>query len=281
MKYDDYSLLKINVDRRVAFATIDHPPYNLMDMPLIMELDRFSKEVEADEGVRVVVVSSADPDIYIAHVDTHFIQDYPTELPPKATELNPINAMFDRFRTMPKATIAVIDGNSRGGGSEFMLAFDMRFASYRSIFGQPEVSGGIMTGGGGSQRLPRLIGRGQALEVLLGCCDIDAITAEKWGYINRAMPAKELTPFVEALAYRIATFPLYTIELMKKSVEDALRLPIEQGLLEEAHYFNQTMVTTEARERLIESLELGCQKSREDEILGWADKMVEAHAIKG
>jgi enoyl-CoA hydratase/carnithine racemase len=281
MAYDDYSCLTINVDRRVAFVTIDHPPFNLIDIPLIEELDRFSKEVQDDQNVRVVVIQSADPDFFMAHVDIKFIQSLPVELPPKSITLNFVYQMFERFRTMPKATIGKLEGIARGGGSEFLLSLDMRFAARgRSILAQPETSGGIITGGGGSQRLPRLIGRGRALEVLLGACDFDADLAERYGYINRALPPEELTLFVEKLAYRIATFPAHAIALMKASV-DAAEFPIVLGLIEEAHYFNQSVITKEARERLAKGLELGLQRSREDELTNIADKVAEEYAKKG
>jgi enoyl-CoA hydratase/carnithine racemase len=117
MAYQDYRCLKIDVDRRVAFTTIDHPPFNLMDMPLIRELDRFSKEAQGDQDIRVVVIQSADPDSFMAHVDMTLIQSHPTGLPPKPTELNFIYQMFERFRTMPKATIGKLEGIARGGGS--------------------------------------------------------------------------------------------------------------------------------------------------------------------
>ncbi|OPY76814.1 MAG: putative enoyl-CoA hydratase echA8 [Syntrophorhabdus sp. PtaU1.Bin153] len=279
MGYENYSSLKINVDRRVAFVTIDHPPFNLMDMPLVMELDRVSKEVQDDKDVRVVVLQSADPVYFVAHVDASFIQAWPRELPPKPTEVNPILQVFERFRTMPKATIGKLDGIARGGGSEFLLSLDMRFAAHGSILGQPETAGGFVTGGGGATRLPRLIGRGRALEVLLGACDIDAETAERWGYVNRAMPRDELTPFVERLAYRIATFPSYAIASMK-TVVDTIYLPEKLALLEAEDQFNQNMMREEARERLAKSFDLGIQRSREDELVNIADKLAEEYAVK-
>lgn len=281
MTYEDYSCLKIHVDRRVAFVTVDHPPFNLMDLQLIMELDRFSKNVKEDGNVRVVVFQSADPDFFMAHVDVGFIQSYPAELPPKSTELNVFYQMVERLRTLPKATIGKLEGIARGGGSEFLLSLDMRFAALgRSVLCQPEVSGGIITGGGGSQRLPRLIGRSRALEVLLGACDFPADLAERYGYINRALPPEELTSFVEKLAYRIASFPAHAIALMKASV-DAAELPTVLGLIEESHYFNQSVVTSEARERLAKGLEIGLQRSREDEFVNIADKIAEVYAVKG
>src|SRR6202012_6228462 len=109
-------------------------------------------------------------------------------------------------RNMPKVTIAKVEGRARGGGSEIALTMDLSFAAIgQAIFSQPEVAGGLVPGGGSTQRLPRLVGRGRALEVLLGCNDFSAELAELYGYINRALPAEEMTPFVKRLAYRIAS----------------------------------------------------------------------------
>ena len=131
--------------------------------------------------------------------------------------------MCDRFRTMPKATIAKIEGICRGGGSEFALACDMRFAAIgRAVLGQPEVALGIIPGGGGSVRLPRLVGRGRALEIVLGCGDFDAVAAERYGYVNRALSENEIGPFVDKLARRIASFPAAAIRLGKEAESGGL-----------------------------------------------------------
>jgi enoyl-CoA hydratase/carnithine racemase len=176
--------------------------------------------------------------------------------------------MVDRFRTMPKATIAKIEGRCRGGGSELVLSCDMRFAALgKAIFGQPEVAVGIIPGGSGTQRLPRLMGRGRALEVILGCEDIPADLAERYGYVNRALPPEELTPFVERLAYRIASFPAEAIALAKASVE-AAELPIMEGLLEEAHIFNQSVATPSAQKRMAKLIELGGQTPEAEKDMG-------------
>ena len=177
-------------------VTIDHPPINLFDLALMLELDRFGREVADDDAVRVVVVDSADPDFFIAHADVSLILGLPREQrsAPNA-ELGFFHAMCDRFRTMPKATIAVIEGRVRGGGSEFVSSFDMRFASReRAVFGQPEVPLGIIPGGSGTQRLPALVGRARALEIILGGGDVDGPLAEQWGWVNRALPDGELRP---------------------------------------------------------------------------------------
>ena len=200
MAYDDYELLRIAVDGGICRATIDHPPINLLDVPLMDEIGRLTQELAADDEVRVLIVDSADPEFFIAHADVELIQGLPTDDTAMHDELSPFNAVMELFRTLPKATIAVIEGTARGGGSEFAMAFDMRYAALgTAVLGQPEVAVGIIPGGGGTQRLPRLVGRGRALEVILGCRDIDAETAETWGYVDRALPAEELRRFVDKL----------------------------------------------------------------------------------
>ncbi len=275
MAYDGYSCLKIRLDRGVLFATIDNPPINLFDLPLMQEIDRLGRDIEADDDVRVVVFDSADPDFFIAHADVNLILQMPTEVPPKADSLGFFHTMVDRFRTMPKVSIAKIEGRARGGGSEFVLSLDMRFGALgRAVLGQPEVAVGIIPGGGGTQRLPRLMGRSRALEVVLGCEDFPADLAERYGYINRALPPDEIGPFVERLAYRIATFPAEAIALAKASVLSA-ELPTVEGLLEEAHYFNQAVATDVAREYMKRFLEIGGQTREVELALGNLDRIAE------
>lgn len=274
MSYDGYSCLKTKLDRGVLFVTIDHPPINLFDLPLMQEMDRLGREIEGDDSVKVVVFDSANPDFFIAHADVNVILQLPTEAPPKADRLGPFHAMVDRFRTMSKVSIAKIEGRARGGGSEFVLSLDMRFGALgRAILGQPEVAVGIIPGGGGTQRLPRVMGRSRALEVVLGCDDFPADLAERYGYINRALPADEIGPFVEELAHRIASFPAEAIALAKASVNSA-ELPTIEGLIEEAHYFNQSAATDAARKRMKQFLELGGQtREMEMDIRGLADQL--------
>jgi enoyl-CoA hydratase/carnithine racemase len=265
MAYDGYECLKVRVDRGVAFVTIDHPPINLFDAALIPEIRRIGEEIEADDAVRVVVFDSANPEFFIAHADVALILQLPAELRPKPETLGLFHAMVDRFRTMPKVSIAKLEGRTRGGGSELVLSMDMRFgATGRAILSQPEVALGIIPGGSGTQRLPRLMGRARALEVIVGCEDIPAELAERYGYINRALPPEELGPFVERLAYRIASFPADALRLAKAAV-DAAELPTLEGLLEEAHLFNQSLATQAAQDRMAKFIELGGQ-TRETEL---------------
>ncbi len=250
MTYEAYECLRIRCSDGIAFVTIDHPPINLFDLAMIQEMDRVGRELADDPDVRVVVFDSANPDFFIAHADVGLIQHLPRNVVAKPTELGIFHVMVERFRTMPKATIAKLEGRARGGGSELVLSFDMRFAARgRAVLAQPEVALGIIPGGSGTQRLPRLIGRSRALEVILGCDDLDADTAERYGYVNRALPPAELGPFVERLARRIASFPAEAIALAKAAV-DAAELPTPAGLLEEAHCFNQALATPAAERRM-------------------------------
>jgi enoyl-CoA hydratase/carnithine racemase len=268
MPYDDYSALRVTVADGIARATIDHPPINLLDLTLILELDRFGREVEADDEVRVVVLDSADPEFFIAHADVSLIQALPADDHERHDELSVFHAMVDRFRTMGKATIAVVEGIARGGGSELALSFDMRFAALgRAVLAQPEVSVGIIPGGSGTQRLPGLVGRGRALEIALGCGDIDAETADRWGYVNRALPPDELRPFVDALAARIASFSPGAIARAKVAVDAALPDP-RDGLLTEDQLFRRCLADPQAAERMRAFLAGGGQ-TREVELLGF------------
>jgi enoyl-CoA hydratase/carnithine racemase len=265
MAYDDYELLRIAADDGICRATIDHPPINLLDVALLGEIGRLTQEVAADDDVRVVVVDSADPEFFIAHADVELIQGLPTDDISLHDELSMFHALTEQFRTLPQATIAVIEGICRGGGSEFAMAFDMRYAALNQArLGQPEVAVGIIPGGGGTQRLPRLVGRGRALEVILGCMDVDAATAEAWGYVDRALPADELRRFVDALAARIASSPLEAISRAKRAVDAAVG-DVTTGLRIEDQLFRDALAQPVARERLQAILDAGAQ-TREFEL---------------
>jgi len=263
--YDDYQLLRIDVRDGVAVATLDAPPVQVMTLPLFGELARFGDAVGDDDDVRVVVLQSADPDFFIAHFDVEAILSFPTTGEAPRSADNPFHRMCERYRTMPKVTIARIEGRVGGGGCELIQAFDMRFGVRgRTRINQMEVPLGILPGGGGTQRLPRLVGRGRALEIILGGEDLDAETAERWGLLNRALPADEIGPFVDGLARRIASFPRQAIELAKASV-DAAALPLAEGLVEESHLFQRLLRTDAAQRNLRRFLELGGQ-TREGEL---------------
>jgi enoyl-CoA hydratase/carnithine racemase len=259
MGYSDYKCFRFGFDSGVTFVSINHPPINLLDDILSAEFDRLGRELEADESVRVVVLQSALPDFFIAHSGLGRVGAAAKKV--SHTRSFRLTQMIgERFRNMPKVTIAKVEGRARGGGNEIALALDMCFAAAgKAIFGQPEVAVGLVPGGGSTQRLPRLIGRGRALEVLVGCDDFSAELAERYGYINRALPADELTPFVERLARRIASFPAHTIVHVKAAVDMGAFGSLAEGLLVEAHESDLSVASEVTQARVAEALKVGAE----------------------
>lgn len=259
MEYADFSTLRVDVAGGIATVTIDHGEINLMDLAMVGDLDRVGRQLERDDAVRVVVLQSANPEFFVAHADIEVITQLPSTPPPREERLGWVHAVLDRFRTMPRATIAKIQGRCRGGGSELALACDMRFAEIgRAVLCQPEVGVGIIPGAGGSVRLPRLVGRNRALEIILGCGDYTAEIAERYGYVNRALRAGEIDAFVGALARRIAGFPAATIALAKQaaSLEDD---GLEDALALEERLFLESVQLPVARRRMAAALRMGMQ----------------------
>jgi enoyl-CoA hydratase/carnithine racemase len=257
--YAGFDLLRVEISDRVAVATVEASGVHVMTLPLFGELARFGHVVGDDDDVRVVVLKSAHPEFFIAHFDVEAILEFPIDAPAERSPNNPFHQMCERYRTMPKVTIAQIEGRVGGGGCELIQAFDMRFGALgKAIINQMEVPLGILPGGGGTQRLPRLVGRGRALEIILAGHDLDAETADRWGLLNRALPADEIDGFVSSLAQRIASFPREAIELAKQSV-DAAALPLAEGLVEEAFLFQSLLRTESAQRNMRRFLELGGQ----------------------
>jgi len=192
-----------------------------------------------------------------------FETDAPAE---KSLEFSDFHLMCERVRTMPKATIVKMAGRAGGGGNEFASSCDMRFGlKGKTVINQMEVALGILPGGTGTQRLPRLVGRGRAMEICLGSDDIDAETAAQWGYLNRVFDsANELDGFVDSLSKRIACWPAEAIALCKASINNA-EMPLGDGLLEEAFLFQQTLRTKGAQQNMRKAMTLGLQ-TREGEL---------------
>ena len=278
MRYK-FKHLKIHIDRRVAFVTIDNPPVNVLTMDLMMDLSRFADKVARDDTINVIVFESANPDFLIAHFDVNILALAPETPPPKSNYLQGINPLCEAFRTMPKVSIAKIEGICRGGGSEFVLGLDMRFGAIGKLkIAQPEIALGMVVGGGSSQRLPRLMGISRSLEVILGGFDLSAEIAEKYGYINRALAPQEITPFVNELAYRIASYPKDAIALAKKTVLNSLELPLIEGILEEYNLFNQSLSLPATKARMKYFLESGGQTHQfEIDISKMYEELLEKH----
>ncbi|MFJ5222395.1 enoyl-CoA hydratase/isomerase family protein [Streptomyces sp. NPDC088400] len=206
----EYSAIKVSINDGVAHVVIDHPPLNLLDATLMLDLDRFAASMSGDDDVQVIVFDSADPDFFVAHGDMTITDDLASfaELPiaPEGDQsLNPMMRLHERVRSLPQITIAKLRGLARGGGAELLSAMDMRFASLEHAgLAQPETAAAIIPGAGGTAYLPGLVGRARALEIILGAQLIDAVTAERYGWVNRAVPDAELDHVVDTLAARIA-----------------------------------------------------------------------------
>ncbi|MEM1401920.1 MAG: enoyl-CoA hydratase/isomerase family protein [Pseudomonadota bacterium] len=236
MSYESFAAININVTDRVAVITIDHPPINLLDSVLISDLDRAGELLGADENVRVVVLQSGDPEFFIAHADVNDVQKIAARSPEDDPAVSSVHIMTERFSLMPKPTIAKINGIARGGGLEMLAGLDMRFCSIEhTTLAQPELTLGVIPGGGGVSRWPSLIGYARAMELMLGCCDCDGAAAEKFGLVNRALPAGELDAFVDQLATKIASFTPAAVEMVKGLGQ--LEGAIEERLAAEHHAF--------------------------------------------
>lgn len=262
----DFQLLAVEVTSRVAIVTIDNPPINIITLALYAELTQLVEELQRDPELSVVVFKSANPDFFLAHFDVEAILQFPTEGDAeRSSEPNPFHLMCERLRTMNKVTIAQIEGRVGGGGSELVASMDMRFGVIgKTIVNQMEVPLGILPGGSGTQRLPRLVGRGRAMEIVLGGEDLDAETAERWGYLNRIYAAADIDQAVSDLAQRIGRFPQPAVRLAKASV-NAAELPLAQGLSEEAYLFARTIRTAEAQTAMTKFMAMGGQ-TREGEM---------------
>ena len=258
--------LLITNDEGVRILTVDAPPVNLLTGELTKALYVAGMHAAEDDSVRVVVLRSDNPDFFLAHFDVQAILDTTASVEPM-TEPHGFHRLCELYRTMPKPTIAMIDGRVGGGGAELSASFDMRFGTDRTIINQMEVGLGILPGGSGTQRLPHLVGLGRAMEVVLGSDDLDAETAAEWGWLNRVLPEDELEPFVYALATRIASFPAQAVANAKAAVLASQGDPTP-GLVAEGQLFDELKTSEEAVRRMQAFLAQGGQQPDAESKMG-------------
>ena len=257
---DPWSLETIAIRREgaVLFAAIDSPPMNLLGPELVRDLVSLIQRAEADASLKVLVFTSADPDYFISHVDLTRIAEYRQEAA-KLTGAPSIALLFRHLSESRLVTIAQIDGRVRSAGSEFVLSCDMRFAARESaIFAQFEAAFGQIPGGGATQYLTRLIGRARALEVLLSAEDYDAELAERYGWINRALPASTLVEFVGALAQRIAGFPAAGLVTIKDRI-NSISLASTADFRCDSDLFGEAVHNDATQHRIKAAMERGLQ----------------------
>jgi enoyl-CoA hydratase/carnithine racemase len=259
-----FETLNVSAEGAVVFAEIAAPPMNLLGPELVRDLVSLIQRAEDDDTVKVLVFTSADPDYFISHVDLTRISEYRAEAANLTGEPS-IALLFRHLSASRLVSIAQIEGRVRAAGSEFVLACDMRFAARESaIFAQFEPAFGTVPGGGAAQHLTRLLGRGRALEVMLSARDYDAELAERYGWINRALPAAELPGFVRALAHRIGGFPATAHSTVKERV-NAIALAPAADFRRDSDLFGQVVRTPEAQSRIRRAMERGLQ-TREAEM---------------
>jgi enoyl-CoA hydratase/carnithine racemase len=253
-----FETLRVRIDGAVLVAEIAAPPMNLIGPELVRDLVSLMQRAEADDALRVLVFRSADADYFISHVDVTRIAEYRAEATKLVGEPS-IALLFRRLSASRLVSIAQIEGRVRGAGSEFVLACDMRFAARESaIFGQFEPAFGVIPGGGAAQHLARLMGRARALEVMLSAEDYDAELAERYGWINRALPADELGAFVSALAHRIAGFPAAGQIAVKERVNEIALAPADE-FRRDSDLFGQGVREPEAQRVIAAALKRGFQ----------------------
>jgi enoyl-CoA hydratase/carnithine racemase len=256
----------LNVQRQgaVLFVDIAAPPMNLLGPELVRDLVSLIRQSEADDSILVLVFKSADRDYFISHVDVTRIKEYREEAA-KLTGEASIALLFRHLSASRLVSIAQIEGRVRGAGSEFVLACDMRFAARESaIFSQMEPAFGLLPGGGAAQHLTRIMGRARALEVMLSAEDYDAELAERYGWVNRALPADVLGGFVRSLAHRIASFPAAGHIAVKDRVNATALAPAEE-FRRDSDLFGEGVRNPEAQSRIKAAVKRGFQ-TREAEI---------------
>ena len=280
MNYDSFTTFSVRIENAVAWVTFDYPPVNIQGLPMLADLNNLAQKLEADDTVKVVVFQSAHPEIFVAHADTEFLKDMSGKAVSRdEVKLLDLQVVLQRISKLPQATIAKIEGFARGGGHEFALACDMRFAARgKAKFMQMEVGMGILPCGGGASRMARQVGLGRALEIVLGARDFDADEAERLGTVNRALDADEIARFVEDLANRIALWPSASINATKQAVYESIDRPIEEALRAEAYWLYQATSQTPALKRFKWADEQGAQFDMDNQ-RAWPDMLVQIKEI--
>jgi enoyl-CoA hydratase/carnithine racemase len=240
-------------------ATFDNPPLNLLDPEVGFELRELIYQMETSKELKVIVFDSADTDFYIGHVDIVRAIEFPTAVDPTGLRILP--DFLQRLAHLPVISIASIRGRARGIGAEFVEGLDIRFGSReKMILAQIEVGSALIPGSGGSVHLPLLVGRSRALEIIAGSEDYDADTAERYGWINRAIPDAELDDFVDRFARRISSFDKEALAEAKRLVNRASSLPDNEQLVAAGTAFVRMLTRPDTQARISNLMSRGLQQ---------------------
>lgn len=280
MAYEGYKTFTAEQDEGVLTVTFDFPPVNVQGQEMLADLNGLAMRLERDRETKVVVFQSAHPEIWVCHYDTNLLKDMSTEaVSREEAELLDLQSVLERISKLPQATIAKLEGFARGGGHEFALACDMRFAARGKFkFMQMEVGMGILPCGGGASRMARQVGLGRALEIILSARDFDADEAEAYGTVNKALEPAEIGPYVDELARRIAKFPAESINACKQAVYESIDKPIDEALKAEAYWLYQATSKTPAIKRFTIADEKGMEHDLENQ-RNWNELVMDVQEI--
>jgi len=242
-------------------VTLNNPPVNIFGPRTIPQLNAIISDIETDQELKVVIFESAIDGFFMTHYDFLSPAEDTAAIPPGPSGLYPLADMLVRLSKAPVVSIAKIRGRATGVGSELALACDMRFCSReKTVMGHFEVGAGIVPGAGDMSRLPRLMGRGRALEILLSADDFPGDLAERYGYVNRAFPDAELDPFVDSLARRIASFDKQALT-ETKAFTDVASLPPDHEIAPQMTVCYASIARPATQQRIKTLLDWGLHKA--------------------
>lgn len=247
---NEYTTFKCITYKGVMRVTFDYPPINVLGIPMMKDLSNLTNYLNNNKDIKVVVFDSSNPLFFISHADIDMLKHLSTKpISKEEVRVNDLAKVLDGINKLPQVTIALIDGYARGGGHEFALACDLRYATKDAIFMQMEVGMGILPCGGGSSRLARQVGLGKALEIILSAKDFNGEEAYKLGTINKCIEKDKINLYVSDLAHRIAKFPLEAIKACKKTIYNSLDTSLENSLKEETYQLYEATSKTGAVKR--------------------------------
>ncbi|WP_210448674.1 enoyl-CoA hydratase/isomerase family protein [Vibrio crassostreae] len=281
MAYQGYTTFQAQAEDEILTVTFDFGTVNVQGQEMLADLNGLAMRLERDRDIKVVVFQSANPEIWVCHYDTNLLKDMSTEaVSREEAKLLDLQSVLERISKLPQATIAKLEGFARGGGHEFALACDMRFAARGKYkFMQMEVGMGILPCGGGASRMARQVGLGRALEIILSARDFDADEAEAYGTINKALEPDEIGEYVDTLAKRISKFPAESINACKQAVYESIDKPIEEALKAEAYWLYQATSKTPAVKRFQIADEQGLEHDIENQ-RNWETLVMNVQDIK-
>ncbi|OMO21609.1 enoyl-CoA hydratase [Vibrio sp. 10N.222.47.A9] len=281
MSYQGYTTFKAQAENGILTVTFDFGTVNVQGQEMLADLNGLAMRLERDRDIKVVVFQSANPEVWVCHYDTNLLKDMSTEaVSREEAKLLDLQVVLERISKLPQATIAKLEGFARGGGHEFALACDMRFAARGKYkFMQMEVGMGILPCGGGASRMARQVGLGRALEIVLSARDFDADEAEAYGTINKALEPDEIGEYVDTLAKRIAQFPAESINACKQAVYESIDKPIDEALKAEAYWLYQATSKTPAVKRFQIADEQGLEHDMENQ-RNWETLVMNVQDIK-